>query len=91
MTPEEIFLKEGFVNVYTWEDVANTKYAEHFHQGKVSLFITAGEISFSFPSKKEKTIVRGQRFDVPVQVTHSAVVGKNGCSYVVGEMIAGDS
>jgi mannose-6-phosphate isomerase-like protein (cupin superfamily) len=66
-------------------------YESHAHKGEVTLFITQGDVTFYFSDSTTKTISTGERFDVPKGVTHEAVVGKNGCDYVVGEMIEGDS
>ena len=84
------FEEESFVSVYEWQDAAGTVYEEHSHKGKVSLFVTDGSITFNF-SGEEKKVVANQRFDVPVGVPHSAVVGPQGWTVIVGEEIEGDS
>lgn len=84
------FEHEGFVSIYEWEDPAGTVYQAHKHQGKVSLFVTDGAITFTFPDKTQ-VISSGERFDVPIGVTHSAVVGPQGWRAVVAEEIKGDS
>ncbi len=84
--------KKEFSHVYEWSDIPNTEYPEHFHKGKVSMYIVQGRVTFFFPENKEiKTITTGERFDVPVGVAHTAKVGEEGCDYIVGEMIEGDS
>lgn len=82
--------KEGFPYVYEWQDKPGTVYAEHSHQDKVTLFITEGSIELAIRGET-KQLKTGDRFDVPPGVPHSAVVGPQGCQYVVGEMIDGDS
>lgn len=84
------FEDEGFSNVYEWQDPAGTVYEEHAHQGKVSLFVTDGSITFDFSDEK-KEIKAGQRFDVPIGAQHSAVVGPEGWIVIVAEEISGDS
>jgi quercetin dioxygenase-like cupin family protein len=84
------FEDEGFVSVYEWQDAAGTIYPEHSHQGKVSLFVTDGSITFEFSGEK-KEIKANERFDVPVGKTHSAVVGPQGWIVIIGEEIEGDS
>jgi hypothetical protein len=91
MNPREILQKEGFTHVYEWHDVPNTEYPKHAHKGKVTLYITRGDVTFIFSDSTTKTISSGQRFDVPVGLEHRAKVGSNGCNYVVGEMIEDDS
>ncbi len=82
--------QEGFQNVYEWQDSAGTVYEEHSHAGKVSLLVTDGSATFEIAGEK-KEIKAGQRFDVPVGVPHSAVVGPAGWIVIVGEEIEGDS
>lgn len=86
---KQIFIHEGFTHIYEYTDQPNTKYEEHAHMGKVALYITAGSVTFSGGINKELKV--GERFDVPVGVKHSAIVGANGCSYIVAEEIEGDS
>lgn len=84
------FEEEGFVSVYEWQDAPGTVYPPHFHRGKVSLFVTDGSCTFDIAGVK-KMIVAGQRFDVPVGVEHSALVGEDGWIVIVGEEIEDDS
>jgi quercetin dioxygenase-like cupin family protein len=81
---------EGFKHVYEWHDEPGTDYPPHKHQGKVTLYITGGSLSF-FIDGKVIELKDGERFDVPVGKEHTAKVGAEGCSYIVGEMIEGDS
>ena len=84
------FEDEGFANVYEWQDPAGAVYEEHAHQGKVSLFVTDGSITFDFSGEK-KEVKAGERFDVPVGAKHSAVVGPAGWIVIVAEEIDGDA
>lgn len=81
---------EGFLSVYEWSDPAGTSYPKHAHKGKVSLFVTDGSVEFDFSGDK-RLIKAGERFDVPIGVEHSALVGPNGWTVIVGEEIEGDS
>lgn len=45
----------------------------------------------SFAGGISKVVKDGERFDVPAGVFHSAVVGPEGCDWIVGEEIAGDA
>lgn len=80
---------EGFDHVFVWHDEPGTEYSPHAHRGKVSFYLTRGSVTFSGGIKK--TVHAGERFDVPIGVEHSAVVGVEGCDWVVGEEIEGDS
>lgn len=91
MKPQEILKSEGFVHVYEWHDEPGTKYPVHAHKGKVTIFIEKGDVTFHFSDNTTHIVKIGERFDVPIGLEHSAVVGPNGCDYVVGEMIEGDS
>jgi quercetin dioxygenase-like cupin family protein len=82
--------KEGFLHVYEWQDKPGTVYPEHSHQDRVTIFITEGSIDFTILGVTH-LLRTGDRFDVPPGAPHSAVVGLQGCQYVVGEMIDGDS
>jgi quercetin dioxygenase-like cupin family protein len=84
------FEDENFASVYEWQDPAGTSYEEHAHKGKVSLFVTDGSITFDFGGEKKEVVVN-ERFDVPVDVPHSAIVGPQGWIVIVGEEIEGDS
>ncbi|MCA9360947.1 hypothetical protein KC845_00150 [Candidatus Kaiserbacteria bacterium] len=82
--------KEGFINIYEWQDVSGTEYPLHSHQDKVTIFLTDGSVTFDFSGVK-KELVAPIRFDVPPNTPHSAVVGPQGAIFIVGEMIEGDS
>jgi quercetin dioxygenase-like cupin family protein len=86
----KILEDEGFPFVYEWQDTPGTVYAPHAHTGKVALCITDGSITFDIDGEK-KELTAPTRFDVPVGVIHSAVVGPQGALYIVGEMTEGDS
>lgn len=84
------FENEGFSSVYEWQDPPGTVHPTHAHQGKVSLFVTDGSITFTIAGE-QKTITAPARFDIPPSVPHSAVVGTDGWIAVVGEEIPDDS
>ncbi len=83
------FEEEGFTSVYEWQDEPGTVYPTRTHKGKVSLFVTDGSIEFDFSGKK-KTVVAGQRLDIPVDSPHSAVVGPDGWIVIIGEEVKDD-
>ncbi len=91
MDPRTILSAEKFVHIYDWEDTPGTVYELHSHHDKVTIFVTAGDVTFSFVNGTTRQVSSGQRFDVPPGIAHSAVVGVAGCKYIVGEMIEGDS
>jgi hypothetical protein len=83
------FEEEGFASVYEWQDPAGTVYPEHSHEGKVSIFVTDGSITFDFSGEK-KEILAPRRFDIPPNTPHSAVVGSAGWIAIIGEEIESD-
>lgn len=85
---EEIYLddlrKEGYQEVYMWEDASGFVYDKHCHEYETKLQIISGEIEVEIDGKKN-LLSSGQSFVIPEWVYHSAVVGKDGCKYAVGE------
>jgi quercetin dioxygenase-like cupin family protein len=91
MKPQEILQSENFIHIYEWHDEPGAEYPVHAHKGDVTLFIEKGSVIFHFSDNTTHTVKAGERFDVPIGLKHSAIVGAGGCDYVVGEMIEGDS
>lgn len=82
--------KEGFTNIYEWQDKPGAVYPEHTHQGKVTLCLTDGAITFTIAGQTHK-LIAPTVFVVPPHTPHSAIVGPKGAIYIVGEDIPGDS
>ncbi len=87
---KEQLKSEGFPFVFEWTDAPNTTYEPHLHKGKVTFYITKGQILVDILGEK-LLINEGKRLDVPPGISHSAKVGPEGCSFVVGEEIEGDA
>lgn len=86
----DLLKKEGLAHVYEWTDKPNTEYPEHSHKGKVSFYVIEGSILMNIDGVN--TLVRaGDRMNVPVGVPHTGKVGPEGCTFIVGEEIKGDS
>ncbi len=81
--------KDGFPIVYEWEDAPNTVYEKHAHKGRVAFYVIKGSVTFT--SGIENTVNAGERIDVPIGIEHTALVGKEGCLYIVGQDIEGDA
>jgi hypothetical protein len=45
----------------------------------------------TFSGGINKIVPAGERFDVPVGISHTAKVGPNGCTYIVGQEIEDDA
>lgn len=81
---------EGFLHIFEWKDGPDTEYEAHAHKGEVAIYILDGGLTFWF-GEEEKNLMKGDRFDVPVGKEHKAKVGPQGCHFLVGEMIEGDT
>lgn len=93
MTIEEakiVLQSKGLPFIYEWTDAAGVEYKEHQHKGKVSFFVMEGDLVMHFDGK-EMHLKKGDIFDVPTGIKHTAKVGPNGCKFLVGEEIEGDS
>ncbi len=83
-------LEKEYPFVYEWSDPAGTKYEEHEHQGRTTIWLTDGSIEMNIQGESLK-LRAGDRYDVPPRTKHTAVVGPEGWHVVVGEEIEGDS
>lgn len=76
--------EEGFSHIYTHEDSPNAYYPNHAHLTLTAHIIVEGEIALTSEGKT-KTYKKGERVDVPKNTVHSAKIGPNGCTYIIGE------
>ncbi len=86
---KEQFKKDGYIHIFEWTDIPNTVYEEHEHKGRTAFYIVRGSVTFT--SGFNRTIKVGERFDVPPGVKHTAIVGPEGCDWIVAEEIEGDA
>lgn len=84
----EIFKNEGFAHVYKWTDAPNFEYPRHAHLGRVAYYVLRGGMKVTF-SDGVKNLNAGDRFDVPIGALHEAVIGPDGCTYLVAEEVKG--
>jgi mannose-6-phosphate isomerase-like protein (cupin superfamily) len=82
--------KEGFADVFEWQDLAGKVYAEHAHTGKVTYMVTDGSITFTL-NGEDRLVNAGERFNVPISIPHSMQVGPEGWIGIIGEEISGDA
>jgi mannose-6-phosphate isomerase-like protein (cupin superfamily) len=75
---------EGFDDVYVWEDEPEMNYPPHQHPDVSAHIILAGEITVTVDGKTT-TYKPGDRFDIQGKTPYSALVGAEGCKYLVGE------
>ncbi len=76
--------EEGFSGIFIHRDRPNACYPDHTHQGITAHIIIEGRITVTSEGKTV-TYRSGERFDVPAGAVHSAIIGPEGCLYVIGE------
>jgi quercetin dioxygenase-like cupin family protein len=76
--------KEGFSQVYEWQDVADTQYPEQTHDLATAYMVTDGSVTFQLSNTRVE-VLAGDRFDVPPQVPYSIRVGPHGWIGIIGE------
>jgi quercetin dioxygenase-like cupin family protein len=77
--------KEGFKNVYVWQDGPPAFYPDHTRAEVTAHIILEGEMTVTSEGKT-RTRKTGERFDVLANTIHSAKMGPRGCRHLVGEM-----
>ena len=68
--------------------VRNTHYPTHTHSGLTTHLILEGELTVTYPDDrgpKKETFGPGGRLDVDANRRHEVWMGKEGCTYVIGE------
>ena len=75
---------EGFSHTYVWEDEPNACYEVHTHPVETAHIVLRGEITLSM-NGRSNTYSEGDRCDVRANAVHSAIVGPEGCRYLIGE------
>ena len=75
---------EGFQHTFVWHDGPGARYPDHTHTELTAHIILAGEMTLSMNGVSQ-TYRAGERCDVAAGATHSAMMGPEGCRYLVGE------
>jgi quercetin dioxygenase-like cupin family protein len=76
--------REGFSQVYVWENVPKARYPDHTHRTVTAHIILNGEMTLSMAGQT-KTYPAVERCDVPANAVHSAIMGPRDCRYLIGE------
>ncbi len=87
MAAEEILnklKKEGYKEVYVWEDTPKFVYDKHCHEYETKLVMLAGSMTLWIDDNKIE-FNSGDELIIPAWKYHSANVGDKGAKYVVGE------
>jgi mannose-6-phosphate isomerase-like protein (cupin superfamily) len=75
---------EGFSHTCIWADGPNTHYPGHAHADETAHIILSGEMTLTINGESH-LCKAGDRCDVPAGAIHSAVMGRLGCRYLIGE------
>ena len=78
------FEREGFDNIYEHQDPPGKVYEEHSHPTKQAVFVTDGSITYSINGVVKETVAPN-RFNIPANTPHSAVVGPDGLIAIIAE------
>ncbi len=86
--PEEQSLRrrleaEGYA-VFAWTDPPGARYEPHAHERDESIWVFRGRIVFEAEGRS-LALGPGDRLLLPAGTSHSALVGDEGASYLVGE------
>lgn len=66
----------------------NAHYSPHSHAGLTTHLITKGQLTITYPKDEnptKETFGAGDRIDVDAGRVHEVWIGKEGCTYVIGE------
>ncbi len=76
--------EEGYKKIYIWEDLPDSVYEPHSHRISTKIIILDGEMSLRLDGKVGK-LKKGDMAEIAARQLHSAVIGQEGCRYLVGE------
>lgn len=91
MTESEIIeklTKAGYTKVWVYDAVPHEIDEEHSHDFDTKLHILSGEIrikKLSGGEVNEYVVGKDEEIEIPRNQIHSAVVGAEGCRYIVAE------
>ena len=78
-------IKKGY-NVYVWSDKPNEHYKSHNHPYDTKLIILRGSMKLTMENRIFE-LKPGKEFYIKAKEMHGALIGKEGCRYLVGEKI----
>jgi mannose-6-phosphate isomerase-like protein (cupin superfamily) len=80
-------LRDAGYAVFRWRDVAGAHYQSHAHDHDECLWVIEGEIAFAVGGR-DLCLGPGDRLLLPGGTSHSARVGAQGATYLIGERAA---
>lgn len=74
------------LNPFAWSNRPNDVYSAHKHTYHKTIYVVEGSITFKIPLlRKELTLKKGDRIDIPPNMVHSALVGPEGVVCLEGQ------
>jgi uncharacterized protein YjlB len=80
---EESLLEQGY-DPFAWVDEPGKQYETHSHTHEECIWILRGSIRFVVGAQKFD-LGPGDRLMLPRAMQHEAVVGPDGCEYLIGQ------
>ena len=80
---KKLLAEEGWTDIFVQEDDPHTFYPPHTHEVDAAHIVIKGSMILTM-GKEARIVKEGQRVDVPAFAVHSAKVGSDGCTYVIG-------
>ena len=75
---------EGFSSIEEYDDTAGEAFSEHDHPGDQRMIVVRGSMIVEIGGAQNALKV-GDELDIPARTKHSAIIGPEGCIYIVGE------
>ena len=81
---KKILTDQGFKKIYTWFDSPDETYAPHAHPTERNHIVLEGLMTVTM-NDETTSCGPGDAVLIPARTVHSALIGPEGCAYVVGE------
>lgn len=80
---QELFVKDGYGQYWVHTDKPEYFYARHDHPIDTAYVVFVGSMVVEMDGQPH-VFNAGERFDVPKHVFHSAKIGPQGCTFLIG-------
>lgn len=72
--------------MFQWRDGPGADYPAHHHPTDNTYYIQHGDIEVTYPqlAYTVRHYRQGDRFSIPAALVHSAVMGQQGCVFIIG-------
>lgn len=83
---EQGLIAQGYEQVCVHKDAPNFEYPSHDHPVDTAYGVLAGEMTV-WIKDREHIVKKGQQLEIGKHVEHRALMGKEGCKFLVGVRI----